>query len=66
MGWLVELSPPKVHQPLPGLPDQQQQCEASMARARATLADARRAIDDLRVDDTSKGDLIEPVHVDIC
>ncbi len=39
--------------------------QQAMARARATLADARRAIDDLRVDDTSKGDLIEVVEEEI-
>ena len=39
--------------------------QQAMARARATLADARRAIDDLRVDDTSKGDLAQVVQEEI-
>ena len=40
--------------------------QQAMARARATLADARRAIDDLRVDDIcKKGDLIELVEEEI-
>jgi two-component system, NarL family, sensor histidine kinase YdfH len=39
--------------------------QQAMARARATLADARRAIDDLRVDDISKGDLAQVVQEEI-
>ena len=40
--------------------------QQAMARARATLADARRAIDDLRVDDIrKKGDLTEVVQEEI-
>src|SRR5215469_1049153 len=40
--------------------------QQAMARARATLADARRAIDDLRVDDIrKKGDLIEMVEEEV-
>lgn len=40
--------------------------QQAMARARATLADARRAIDDLRVEDLSKkGDLAQVVQEEI-
>ena len=65
VGLILQLEAVDLHMASQRFTRAQEIIQQAMARARATLADARRAIDDLRITDAMREDLTEEVQEEI-